>query len=82
MRKDSRQAMKAKMLTTKTTRRYRTEWEGEWKWAAMAMISMRRVKTPATGWTTRISESVLRVAGGRSNVAESAGEKSEAGQTR
>jgi hypothetical protein len=52
----------------KIPRRYRGEWDGEWKCAEAPRMSMMSVKNAAMGWTMRIAERVVLVAVGRSKV--------------
>lgn len=58
--------MKSTMLTMNRIRRYRAEWEGEWKWATIARTKLIRVIKAATGCTIKILERVERVALGMS----------------
>jgi hypothetical protein len=48
-RKASRARINVRMLRMKSPSRYRGEWEGEWKCAVPARMSMMRVKKAATG---------------------------------
>lgn len=43
----------------------RGEWEGAWKWAAIARQRQMRVRKAATGWMMRIADSDFRVPEGR-----------------
>ena len=67
-RKQSRARINVRMLRMNIPSRYRGECDGEWKCAVAARISMIRVNSAATGWTTRIAERVVLVLVGRSKV--------------
>ena len=60
------------MPKMKRTRRNRDEWDGAWKWDTIAIIHMMRTKKAATGWTTRMADSVVRVCVERVKVADEA----------
>jgi hypothetical protein len=45
--------------------RKRGEWEGAWKWAAIARQRQMRVRRAATGWMIRIEDSDFRGPEGR-----------------
>ena len=78
MRKARRQARKSRMLIMNKSRRYRAEWEGEWKWATTARTNIARVMRAATGWMTRVEERVVRADEGRSKAVGSSGWKMRA----
>jgi hypothetical protein len=66
----SREAINVKILSMNIPRRYRGEWDGEWKWADAPRMSITRVKNAAIGWTMRIAESVALVLVGSSKLAD------------
>lgn len=68
MRKESRARTRVRMLSMKIPRRYRGEWDGEWRCAAAARIAITRVKKAAMGCTIRMVERVARAAVGRSKL--------------
>ena len=67
-----------KMLRMNMPKRYLGEWEGEWKCAVAASMSMMSVNRAAIGWTMRIAERVVLAEVGKSKVSDCAEVKSEA----
>jgi hypothetical protein len=73
IRNARRETINVKILSMNIPRRYRGEWDGEWKWADTPRMSIMSVKNAAMGWTMRIADSVVLVPVGRSKLADCAG---------
>jgi hypothetical protein len=54
-----REAINVKILSMNIPKRYRGEWDGEWKWAVAPRMSIMSVNNAAIGWTMRIAERVV-----------------------
>lgn len=73
IRNARRETINVKILSMNIPRRYRGEWDGEWKWADTPRMSIMSAKNAAMGWTMRIADSVVLVPVGRSKLADCAG---------